>query len=131
MSANYDSLCGNLETEDIQAREILSGYSMKMGEYRVKLLSFGSEGRISKSEVNIKVYPLPVARFEVSRGDPVLPDEEVMFYNYSEDSIDWKWNFGDGLQAVILNLHISITVMDHIVLSLSQSQLSVAGIVLL
>lgn len=96
MSANFDSLLWEFGDGGYSSEKDPVWIFDEAGEYRVKLLSFGSEGRISKSELNIRVYPLPVARFEVSRGDPVLPDEEVMFYNYSENAIDWEWNFGDG-----------------------------------
>ena len=96
LSANYDSLLWEFGHGGYSTENEPVWIFDEAGEYSVKLLAFGSEGRISKSEVSIKVYPGPRARFEVSRGDPVLPDEEVMFYNYSENAIDWEWDFGDG-----------------------------------
>lgn len=66
------------------------------GEYHVKLVVFGENDHMASHASTIKVYPLPLARFEVNAGDPLLPDEQVMFYNYSENSVEWEWDFGDG-----------------------------------
>jgi hypothetical protein len=42
------------------------------------------------------VYPSPEARFEVSTVNALIPDEEVLFFNYSTNAISWEWDFGDG-----------------------------------
>jgi PKD repeat protein len=65
------------------------------GEYNVKLIVFGDDQAASANST-VTVHPLPLAKFEVNSRDPMLPDEQVMFYNYSENSVEWKWEFGDG-----------------------------------
>ncbi len=70
------------------------------GRYTVKLLVFGNNGELASKTTDIDVYPLPLARFEVNTGDPILPEEQVMFYNYSENSVKWKWDFGDGQSSM-------------------------------
>lgn len=66
------------------------------GKYNVTLHVFGNKGEIAVHKQEIRVYGTPKAKFEVSTGDPVIPDEELMFYNYSENSTAWNWDFGDG-----------------------------------
>ncbi|TFH34572.1 MAG: PKD domain-containing protein [Bacteroidia bacterium] len=66
------------------------------GEYVVTLVTFGENGQNAVSRRIITVYPIPEARFEISAGDVHLPEEEVLFYNYSINAISWEWNFGDG-----------------------------------
>ncbi len=66
------------------------------GSYEVNLILFGTDGSRVTTREKINVYPRPVARFEVSEGNPAIPDEELRFYNYSENAIAYRWNFGDG-----------------------------------
>lgn len=66
------------------------------GEYTVTLVTFGENGLNAVSREIISVYPKPEARFEVSAGDILIPGEEVIFYNYSSNSVSWDWDFGDG-----------------------------------
>ncbi len=66
------------------------------GTYEVSLILFGSDGsRLSEKQI-ITAYPMPEARFEVSSGDPFIPDEQIRFYNYSQNALEWEWNLGDG-----------------------------------
>ena len=69
------------------------------GEFEVSLIAFGSDNRNSLSRQKIYVYPAPSARFEINAGDAYLPDEQVVFYNYSLNSISWEWDFGDGKKS--------------------------------
>jgi len=66
------------------------------GEYDVQLQVSGDDGTWSVSSVRITVYPKPVARFEISPEDAAIPDDEIVFLNYSGNSVRYKWNFGDG-----------------------------------
>ena len=66
------------------------------GNYEVSLVVFGGDNNRVVFKKSVTAHPSPVARFEVSSANPVLPEEEVMFYNYSEGSVAWKWEFGDG-----------------------------------
>lgn len=66
------------------------------GNYEVSLIVFGSDNSRAVFKKSVTAHSSPVARFEVSSVNPVLPEEEVMFYNYSEGSVAWKWEFGDG-----------------------------------
>lgn len=66
------------------------------GNYEVSLIVFGSDNNRAVLKKFVTAHPSPVSRFEVSAGEPALPEEEVTFYNYSEGSVAWKWEFGDG-----------------------------------
>ena len=66
------------------------------GEYKVILRVFGSEGLLAASSRVITVFPKPSARFEISPGKVVLPDDEIHFQNYSANAVSYFWNFGDG-----------------------------------
>ncbi|MFH0841092.1 MAG: PKD domain-containing protein [Bacteroidota bacterium] len=66
------------------------------GEYEVILRGYAEEGRQTYSSVMIKVHPNPVARFEITPENAVIPGEEITFLNYSNDAAEYRWNFGDG-----------------------------------
>jgi len=66
------------------------------GEYQVTLVTFGENGLNAVSRQVITVYPSPEARFEIGSGDALIPEEEVLFFNYSLNSVSWEWDFGDG-----------------------------------
>jgi len=96
LSTNYDSCMwefgdGGYSTE----REPVWIFDEE-GKYSIKLVVFGNNGQIASHISDVDVYPLPIAKFEVNTGDPILPEEQLMFYNYSENSVRWKWDFGDG-----------------------------------
>jgi PKD repeat protein len=66
------------------------------GEYKVILKVFGP-GKSEASEYSvIVVHPRPVARFEIGPEGAVIPDDEVRFFNYSENAVRFRWEFGDG-----------------------------------
>lgn len=96
LSSNYDSLVwefGDGGYTDINDPEWIFD---EAGTYEIKLIIFGSDRKIAESKQSIEVYPLPEAHFEISAVDPMIPDEQLVFYNYSENSISWRWDFGDG-----------------------------------
>lgn len=66
------------------------------GEYRVVLNVTTSDGKNLSHSQLITVYPRPVARFEISPENPVIPDDEIKFLNFSTNAIYYKWSFGDG-----------------------------------
>lgn len=66
------------------------------GEFRVVLNAYGSTGLISTYSVVIKVYAKPEARFEISPENAVIPDDEILFLNYSTTALSYSWDFGDG-----------------------------------
>ncbi|HEX2976985.1 MAG TPA: PKD domain-containing protein [Bacteroidales bacterium] len=66
------------------------------GEYRASLEFTGNNGSKLSHSVIIRVYPNPVAQFEISPEQAVIPDDEIRFLNYSANGITWKWEFGDG-----------------------------------
>lgn len=66
------------------------------GEYTVTLNINLTDGSKVTSSKLITVRPGPVARFEFSPENAVLPDDEIQFINYSTDAIKYNWNFGDG-----------------------------------
>lgn len=96
LSANYDSCMWEFGDGGYSKEAEPIWIFDEEGEYTVKLIVFGNNGQAASRTGRIDVYPLPVARFEVNTGDPMLPDEQVKFYNYSENSVKWKWDFGDG-----------------------------------
>jgi len=69
------------------------------GEYKVVLNLFCSGGSMITSSALIKVYPKPLARFEISPENAFLPEDEIRFYNYSTDALNFKWDFGDGTSS--------------------------------
>jgi PKD repeat protein len=66
------------------------------GEYNVMLHVFGSNGMMSVSSQIIKVHPRPVARFEITPENAIIPDDEIVFHNFSSDAVRFTWDFGDG-----------------------------------
>ncbi len=69
------------------------------GEYKVTLHVFTAGGKKVISSVNILVHPKPVARFEITPEDAILPDDEIIFMNYSTNAVKYKWDFGDGTMS--------------------------------
>lgn len=66
------------------------------GEYRVTLELFSSDKLVSTSSDIIKVYPGPLANFEIRPEKPVIPDDAIRFINYSAGAVRCLWDFGDG-----------------------------------
>jgi PKD repeat protein len=81
------------------------GYSTQMdpewifdveGEYQVVLQVYGPGGQQTASSATIIVYPKPLARFEITPDRAVLPDDQILFLNYSANCVKFRWDFGDG-----------------------------------
>jgi len=66
------------------------------GEYKVVLNLFRDGKFLETSSTVITVYQRPQARFEITPEEPVIPDDEIRFLNYSANAIKFKWSFGDG-----------------------------------
>ena len=66
------------------------------GEYKVVLTVFGPDGSQATSSAVITVFPKPLARFEIAPEKPVLPKDEIRFFNYSTNAVHFNWDFGDG-----------------------------------
>jgi len=66
------------------------------GTYNVVLNLFDSDGSQAIYSTIIRVHPKPIARFECVPEKSLPTDNEVHFYNYSTNSIRYKWDFGDG-----------------------------------
>lgn len=66
------------------------------GEYEVRLQITGKDGARTVSSTIINVFPKPIARFEISPEDAVIPGDEILFHNYSSGAARFKWDFGDG-----------------------------------
>lgn len=66
------------------------------GEYNVMLQAYGSNGRLTVSSEKITVHPRPVARFEITPENAILPNDEIAFHNFSSDAVRYGWDFGDG-----------------------------------
>ncbi|MGA2407013.1 MAG: PKD domain-containing protein [Bacteroidales bacterium] len=66
------------------------------GEYKVVLQVFNYDGTQISSSVEVKVHPRPQAHFEITPEKAVLPKDEIRFLNYSNNAVNFKWDFGDG-----------------------------------
>jgi PKD repeat protein len=66
------------------------------GEYKVMLKVFSTNGQEAIASTVITVHPKPAARFEINPVNPIIPDDEIRFLNYSMDAVKYKWEFGDG-----------------------------------
>jgi hypothetical protein len=66
------------------------------GEYTVTLSLFSRKNQKAISSSVIMVHPKPLARFEIYPPKAILPDDEIIFFNYSTNAIDCRWDFGDG-----------------------------------
>jgi PKD repeat protein len=75
------------------------------GEYKIELEIFSSDKKISSSESVIKVYPRPVANFEINPEKAIIPDDEIHFINYSTDAVKYLWDFGDGSHSELFEPH--------------------------
>lgn len=69
------------------------------GEYKIVLEIFSSDKLIASSSSLIKVYPRPVANFEISPEKAIIPDDAIRFINYSTDAVKYLWFFGDGSKS--------------------------------
>ncbi len=70
------------------------------GEYIVTLTAIGEGGETIVTKDTIRVYDLPEANFEFKPENAVLPDDPVYFYNYSQDAVQYFWDFGDNRSSV-------------------------------
>ena len=66
------------------------------GEYKVTLEVFTGDKLTGTSTEVIKVRPRPIANFEISPEQAVIPDDEIRYINYSTDAVRYLWDFGDG-----------------------------------
>ncbi len=66
------------------------------GEYKVTLEVFTGDKLTGTSTEVIRVRPRPVANFEISPEQAVIPDDMIRFVNYSTDAVRYLWDFGDG-----------------------------------
>jgi len=96
LSHNYDSCIWEFDDGGISTEENPVWVFDEEGIYEVKLILFGKDGSRAVKSQRISVYSPPVARFEISAGNPHIPDEQIHFYNYSQNAVNWEWDFGDG-----------------------------------
>jgi hypothetical protein len=65
------------------------------GDYRIELTIKGPGG-ISTISRMISAYPSPIANLKVAPDYVYANDEAVRFFNLSQFSDSWMWDFGDG-----------------------------------
>lgn len=75
------------------------------GEYKVVLSVFFHDGTMLTSHVLINVHPKPVSGFEINPENALIPDDEIVFYNYSLNAIKYNWEFGDGATSSLFEPH--------------------------
>lgn len=96
LSHNYDSCMWEFDDGGISNEENPVWIYDEEGNYEVRLILFGKNGSRLIKRGRIIVYPPPLARFEISEGNPAIPDEQIHFYNFSQNANEWEWDFGDG-----------------------------------
>lgn len=101
ISHNYDSCVWDFGDGGFSTAHSPVWLFDEKGEYRVTLLVFGKEGRVSGSSEVITVHGRPVARFEIDTDQSLNEGEVVRFYNYSENAVSWDWSFGDGQKSAM------------------------------
>jgi gliding motility-associated-like protein len=65
------------------------------GTYKIKLTAWGDGGADTYSTVN-SVWVLPNAYFEIAPRIVYVNDQEVHFFNLSDNGDMYVWDFGDG-----------------------------------
>lgn len=96
ISHNYDSCIWDFGDGGYSTADNPVWIFDEKGEYRVTLLVFGNDGKVSGSSEVITVHGKPVAKFEIDADRELNEGEVVRFYNYSENAVSWDWSFGDG-----------------------------------
>jgi len=66
------------------------------GQYRVRLVAAGPDGKDVSSEKLVVVATPPKADFEINTSGMNFPADPVAFHNYSENVTRCMWSFGDG-----------------------------------
>jgi PKD repeat protein len=66
------------------------------GEFKVTLQVYGPGGLQVTASTVIKVHPKPLARFEITPEKAILPDDKIVFHNYTTGAENYRWDFGDG-----------------------------------
>ncbi len=68
---------------------------VKQGVYVITLTGKDKKGHEAVCQDTVKVFETPVARFEIFPKDVIVPEDQVTFYNYSENAVRYLWDFGD------------------------------------
>jgi PKD repeat protein len=89
------------------------------GTYTVSLLN--ANGCVNKKVKNnyIKVFPLPVAAFNVSDSVSCTIPFAVNFTDKSIGAVSWNWDFGDGITSTLQNPPHSYTAIGNYNVSLT------------
>jgi gliding motility-associated-like protein len=72
------------------------------GKYKIKLTAWGDGGVDSYSTTN-DVWILPKAFFETAPRFVYVNDQEVHFFNLSDNGDIYAWDFGDGITSSEFN----------------------------
>ncbi|OFY97116.1 MAG: hypothetical protein A3K10_04095 [Bacteroidetes bacterium RIFCSPLOWO2_12_FULL_31_6] len=82
------------------------------GLYSISLTAISKEGCTSdlKRDSSIRIYPMPVADFEMDKNELTLTSSEVNFINNSTGASSFCWHFSDG--TVLINNSPSHTFND-------------------
>lgn len=72
------------------------------GTYKIKLTAWGDGGADTYSVVN-DVWVLPKAYFEIAPRIVYVNDEQVHFFNLSDNGSTYVWDFGDGTGSDDMN----------------------------
>ncbi len=72
------------------------------GKYKIKLTAWGDGGEDTYSTVN-DVWVLPKSYFEIAPRIVYVNDQEVHFFNLSDNGKTFEWDFGDGTGSTEMN----------------------------
>jgi gliding motility-associated-like protein len=72
------------------------------GKYKIKLTAWGDGGEDTYSTVN-DVWVLPKSYFEIAPRIVYVNDQEVHFFNLSDNGKTYEWDFGDGTGSTEMN----------------------------
>ncbi len=101
-SRNCDNFSWIINNKNHLIKTGNAGYTFKEpGIYIIMLTGKNKNGRQAEWKDTVKVFQPPVAKFEIYPKDAVVPENEIIFYNYSENASKYLWSFGDNTHSTV------------------------------
>jgi hypothetical protein len=94
-----ESYVWDFDDEDTAQSENATHTFKEPRDYNIKLTVTAEGGTDTYSRI-LKVYPIPVADFEVEPTELMLPKRTIKCYNLTEGGFTYLWDFGDGTSSV-------------------------------
>ncbi len=84
------------------------------GEYTVTLHAYKSDELQAVGSRVIRVFPRPLARFEIIPENGELSENRIRLINYSVNAVRFTWDFGDGhISGLYEPVHVYREGRDH------------------